>query len=1133
MDEIRVYSTALDEDELAAVMARMPSGSANLYAYYPCQTGSGETLYDAENGGDGNLINASWHVVADPPPFDHAILGSAQTLSVNTSGSLEHDGDYTLEAWVCATNYTEMKSIFLKMKTGYFGGTQYQMSLNENSCVFGNCGHDNAPVAIGTEPVQWNRWTHLAVVVDYDEESDTTVQSIYQDGRQVASGQTGGRTPNVNEALHIGYFWPGFLNELRVWTIARTPEQIAEARMATIASPQTGLAACLNASDVSGGLVHDSSGNLNYGVLGAGAAVVPVDVKLPPGPLSLQSGSDDEAEYEGLLDISRKTVPELDELVAAYRQLQLEFDNYGRGMNPLGLAAGMVPFDISPTELDAGKTHFDQIYERAVTALANAEKAYRSACEAELNMRRQYNSIQELQLALDKSELSYHNELIELFGYPYDDDIGLGGSYPPGYNGPDLVNFRILELDQYAGTAPLIDDYTEYKLALYNFEFTSPEDTTQYADYAMTTNSVDTNAIYDIQGWSEYATNGYTVNLKLLRNGLQVKPEDWLGRRRADGKVQKALYDYLEAWYRMENAIDQYDHYVADTQRGFASVSAIVKRTDTLWGIAKDQSSTEVSFASAMDVMEVAIALKDLIASASKDVSLSEAAEIPWGIGGAAGISSPVELVVENFSAPAKTAVNLAWMAEKIGGNALKEIKWTAEKAQAILKTQLARQASDINYEHQIGLAGWNFETELLKQQEMVDEVFVAIAAKDAAMAEVERLVAEGERLVAERSVARARVGKNVQSARYADMAFRIFRDEMLTKYQSAFELAARYAGMAAAVYDYETALALDDPEASPGSEFIEEIVKARSLGLVQNGLPGAGGSSGDPGLADVLARMKANWDVLKTQMGFNNPETEITPFSLRHDLFRHLYDDDETDGDWEDHLLAAKVDDLYALPEFTRYCKPFSTATNKEPAIVLSFSTSVNVGENFFGQPLGAGDSAYDPSRGATKIRSVGMWFMGYDDTKLAAVPRAYLVPVGVDYQRSPTDVDQLRSFTVIDQAVPVPFPTGSSDINEPEWRPLTDSLSESLGEIRRFPAMRCYYENDWNKYVNNDGFIDPELMISNARLIGRSVWNTRWLLIIPGSLLLDDPATGIENFIDNVNDIRILFHTYSIPGR
>ena len=44
---------------------------------------------------------------------------------------------------------------------------------------------------------------------------------------------------------------------------------------------------------------------------------------------------------------------------------------------------------------------------------------------------------------------------------------------------------------------------------------------------------------------------------------------------------------------------------------------------------------------------------------------------------------------------------------------------------------------------------------------------------------------------------------------------------------------------------------------------------------------------AGRHGLADPLARLNQNFGVLKGQLGFNNPQTETSRFSLRSQLFR------------------------------------------------------------------------------------------------------------------------------------------------------------------------------------------------------------------------------------------------------
>ena len=53
-----------------------------------------------------------------------------------------------------------------------------------------------------------------------------------------------------------------------------------------------------------------------------------------------------------------------------------------------------------------------------------------------------------------------------------------------------------------------------------------------------------------------------------------------------------------------------------------------------------------------------------------------------------------------------------------------------------------------------------------------------------------------------------------------------------------------------------------------------------------------------------------------------------------------------------------------------------------------------------------------------------------------------------------------------------------------------------------------------------------------TSSRLIGRSVWNTQWVLMIPGPTLLADPGLGIDTFIEDVTDILLYFETYSYAG-
>jgi hypothetical protein len=192
----------------------------------------------------------------------------------------------------------------------------------------------------------------------------------------------------------------------------------------------------------------------------------------------------------------------------------------------------------------------------------------------------------------------------------------------------------------------------------------------------------------------------------------------------------------------------------------------------------------------------------------------------------------------------------------------------------------------------------------------------------------------------------------------------------------------------------------------------------------------------------------------------------------------------------------------------------------------------------------LGGGDSYFNPSAYATKVAATGIWFDNYDTANLPNTPFVYLVPVGDDVFYAAGGGGVTRQFTVLDEALPPP-PTSlsSSDLstNNLGWIP-TDGLSEDgvptpLGNLRQFDEFQAYPDS---------GQWTLAQATSSTRLIGRSVWNTRWMLVIP-AVSLGGPATdtnalqnAVQTFINGVNrdgngisDIKLLFQTYTYTGQ
>ena len=395
------------------------------------------------------------------------------------------------------------------------------------------------------------------------------------------------------------------------------------------------------------------------------------------------------------------------------------------------------------------------------------------------------------------------------------------------------------------------------------------------------------------------------------------------------------------------------------------------------------------------------------------------------------------------------------------------------------------------------------------------------------------KALAGGQRIISRLETFRNQTAADVQGQRYKDMAFRIFRNDAVQKYRAQFDLAARYVYLTAKAYDYETTYLSSDPMA--GEKFLTDIVRTRQIGSLEDDLPQIG-----VGLANTMAMMARNFDVLEGQLGFNNPQRETNRFSLRHELMRIL-PNAEGDAAWrtllsqdyETHGIGT-ISNLWDLLEFNRFCVAPAGFGSVEPGIVIPFSTVIVEGKNFFGHDMGGLDSSYDSTQFATKIRSVGVWLSNYDFLGLSNTPRVYLVPAGVDVLRSPTGFSgRERRFNVLDQVLPVPFPIGASEISDPGWIPSLDSLSGSFAAIRRYGRMRAYHDS---------GEFDIGEVHRDSRLVGRSVWNTKWILIIPASTLSSDREEGIERFINGqlvdgvrngngVSDIKLFFETYAYP--
>jgi hypothetical protein len=261
------------------------------------------------------------------------------------------------------------------------------------------------------------------------------------------------------------------------------------------------------------------------------------------------------------------------------------------------------------------------------------------------------------------------------------------------------------------------------------------------------------------------------------------------------------------------------------------------------------------------------------------------------------------------------------------------------------------------------------------------------------------------------------------------------------------------------------------------------------------------------------------------------------------------------------DLLHQSRHRDVLEDEDVRRHCLQLTRGDGLPvPGIIIEFSTTIANGYNFFGQQLAAGDHSFSPSSFATKIFGVGAALEGYrgmdqpaangnlggitppdpnlwylDPLALAATPYVYLIPVGVDSMRSPPlgDASDIRTWTVDDVAIPLPFNIGASQLANGGFYQSADSLSEPLFTARKHQAFRPVPSASFfstSLYGNGGTLLRSQY--TNNRLIGRSAWNSRWKLVIPGHTLLHDPDEGLERLIKTVRDVKLHFVTYSYSG-
>ncbi len=845
----------------------------------------------------------------------------------------------------------------------------------------------------------------------------------------------------------------------------------------------------------------------------------------------------EDTEHTGIQKIDRRTVPELDELALNADEIQKAADKANAWLNPLGLDANSTLFDISPAEVAAGKTHFEQIYDRAVASLNNAFSTFDQATASSRLLRSLENQADDLSAAVYDQERAFNLKLIEIYGTPYAGDIGTGKAYPAGYDGPDL--YRYFYVNRATAFTDAFNAGQDYTVTVNAVGYWS--EGRQY--FPEDPGELDFNEFYLPE--DRMTPMSFTMSAE---GGVQYATPE-MGRRQRPGLIQIALQDIDASREDVIAYLDVYNRRQAILQEKVETfneaIQAYLNRQD-ISSTARDEIDTLLNSIAALrstaNTAEAAAAIVDAVANAATE-----------GFPDTIGTSNDPSFAAR-FSAKILyvTALGIGTTIS-LAANSAADFD---ETDVALLENDLDRQLEEAGFPPEYLAMAADVQAAFYDWYATTSNVDQPLMMLQKRRMQLYALIAEGESVQRSREIFRKRAAAITQGYRTRDVAFRTFRTEVLEQYQTLLDWATRYTWLAAKAYDYETGLL----GSGDGQEFLDSIVATRALGLRDAaGQPIFGASStGDPGLSGQLAKLKGDWSSVRTRLGFNNPDTYGTVFSLREELFRiprdtpsasgdtDVNDDSQEDKTWKEKLQTLMVTDLRNDADVSAHCLQISGSTTPVPGFIIPFSTTVTDGLNFFGQPLAAGDHTYSSTSFATKIHSAGIVLDGYvgldayatgsptatgpnssAPNALSATPYVFFIPTGEDTMRTPPlgDGSELRRFTIQDYALPLPFNIGDSQFSDVDFWTGSNSLSEGFLTPRKHQAFRA---------VDHPFYFFTPLTsdFTNRRLVGRSAWNTGWKIVIPANTLLNDTAEATRRFLRSIRDVKLYLRTYSYSG-
>lgn len=189
----------------------------------------------------------------------------------------------TIEALLRSADWTDGRGDALSSVFGIEGNFLVRIGdadrpRDQLQLATGSANGGNWPAANAAPGLPVNEWVHIAVVWN----AVNGERIYYQNGKQVAySNQKMSGSVTLTGNCYVGKSYneeryiPGEISELRVWSVARTPEQIA-GNMYGVSPESEGLVAYWKFNEGSGSTIIDHANGTNLSAVGGTPTWIPV-----------------------------------------------------------------------------------------------------------------------------------------------------------------------------------------------------------------------------------------------------------------------------------------------------------------------------------------------------------------------------------------------------------------------------------------------------------------------------------------------------------------------------------------------------------------------------------------------------------------------------------------------------------------------------------------------------------------------------------------------------------------------------------------------------------------------------------------------------------------------------------------